>query len=233
MLLVAAILVWARHDVAYGAPDDTITLTAPAPNTVLAESDDYATQVLNDPWDMNNSEDVDKPYNVVNYGVNGGVWTGTATTPASSNVFFQYGDVVNAQQTDGSFSYLGEKSGANYPVDSSRFTRLWVRMSSQMSGQSIMWFFRASRLQRLGQLKLPSGNPGLEDLHGRLAGKQLGRERHLDAKRPLRGLTLRPAVGRLIGQRGTARLGTAHTEHGAEREHSVERARLGQCEPVS
>ncbi len=142
MLLVAAILVWARHDVAYGAPDDTITLTAPAPNTVLAESDDYATQVLNDPWDMNNSEDVDKPYNVVNYGVNGGVWTGTATTTASSNVFLQYGDVVNAQQTDGSFSYLGEKSGANYPVDSSRFTRLWVRMSSQMSGQSIMWFFR-------------------------------------------------------------------------------------------
>ena len=39
-------------------------------------------------WDMNNSEDVDKPYNVVNYGVNGGVWTGTATTPASSSVFF-------------------------------------------------------------------------------------------------------------------------------------------------
>src|SRR5450759_465400 len=139
MLLVAAILVWARHDVAYGAPDDTITLTAPAPNTVVAESDDYATQVLNDPWDMNNIEDVDKPNNVVNYGVNNGVWTGTATTPASSNVFFQYQDIVNPQQTDGSFSYLGEKSGGNYPVDSNRFSRLWVRMNSQMSGQSIMW----------------------------------------------------------------------------------------------
>jgi S-layer homology domain len=142
LLLVAAIFVWAGRDVAYGANNDTVTLTAPAPNTVVAESDDYATQVLNDPWDMNNIEDVDKPNNVVNYGVNNGVWAGTATTPASSNVFFQYQDIVNPQQTDGSFSYLGEKSGGNYPVDSNRFSRLWVRMNSQMSGQSIMWFFR-------------------------------------------------------------------------------------------
>jgi hypothetical protein len=142
LLIVAAVFVWAGRDVAYGAENDTVTLTAPAPNTVVAESDDYATQVLNDPWDMNNIEDVDKPNNVVNYGVNGGVWTGTTTTPASSNVYFQYQDIVNAQHTDGSFSYLGEKSGANYPVDSNRFSRLWVRMNSQMSGTSIMWFFR-------------------------------------------------------------------------------------------
>ena len=125
LLIVAAVFVWAGRDVAYGAENDTVTLTAPAPNTVVAELDDYATQVLNDPWDMNNSEDVDKPNNVVNYGVNGGVWTGTATTPASSNVYFQYQDIVNAQHTDGSFSYLGEKRA---------LTTLWTAAASPACG---------------------------------------------------------------------------------------------------
>ena len=56
--LLSALTILAQ-DTAHGEPDDTVTLTAPAPNTVIAESDDYATKVVGNPWDMSDPDDLD------------------------------------------------------------------------------------------------------------------------------------------------------------------------------
>ena len=54
--LGALALVGTRASFAAGAPTDTITVTSPN-NTTVAESDDYATQILGNPWDMNDADD--------------------------------------------------------------------------------------------------------------------------------------------------------------------------------
>src|SRR5205814_1681255 len=100
------------------------------------ESDDYATQLLGDAWDMNNPEDVNSPHDLVNFGFSGGVWHGTTTSPSSASIMLQY------QNFDTGYSSMGEKDGRNYPVDQSRFTRLWFRMYSNTTSQTLLWFFR-------------------------------------------------------------------------------------------
>src|SRR6266568_9338609 len=84
LLLLAgafALLVVRQDPVARAGTNDTITLTSPN-NVTIPESDDYATQVLGDPWDMNNLEDADSPYNYTQAQVSNGVWS--ATTRSAS-----------------------------------------------------------------------------------------------------------------------------------------------------
>jgi hypothetical protein len=131
------------------AAPDAITLTGPTPNTVIAETDDYATQVLGDPWDMNNLNDLDQPYHLTNFGVSSGVWTGTTTGAAhTASVHLQYQNYAN------SYSYLGEDDGVNNPVQPSRFTRLLFRMYSAAQSHSVMYYFNHYNYA-------PAGNSGI------------------------------------------------------------------------
>ncbi len=136
-LIIAGLIIWLGQRTTSAATPDAITLTNPAPNTTIPESDDYATQVLNDPWDMNNLNDVDQPYHVTNWGVDNGIWSGTTTGPANTaSVFFQY------QNYTTSYSYLGEDDGVNNPIDSNRYSRLLVRMYSSADDRSVVYFFK-------------------------------------------------------------------------------------------
>lgn len=131
------------------APDDSITLTGPAPNTTIAESDDYATQVLHDPWDMNNLDDLDQPFNLTGWGVNNGIWSGTTQGSAhTASVFLQYENFPEA------YSYLGENDGQNKPIDAQRFNRMYVRMYSPVASFSVAYFFQ-------GYGHTPTGGTGI------------------------------------------------------------------------
>jgi hypothetical protein len=165
-LLLLALVVLPR-DEATASPLDTITLTSPN-NVTVAESDDYATQVLGDPWDMNNIEDIDFPYNFTLPTVSGGVWNAVATSGQASSIWLQY------QNFDVTYSYLGEKDGVNYPINTGRFTHLRLRMYAEQGGQTVLWWFRTHAANSAGNstflqvqpgwhiydLDLPAGGPG-------------------------------------------------------------------------
>ena len=128
------------------SPDDTITLTQPAPNTTIAETDDYATQVLGNPWDMTTSPpgdlrnlnglaDINEPYRFTAPSVSNGIWSANTTATGGSSMLFQYKDYANA------YSSLGEKNGQDYPISSSRFNRFFIRLNSSSSFVgTLVWY---------------------------------------------------------------------------------------------
>ncbi len=99
----------------------------------IAESDDYATQVLADAWDMKNPEDIRWPYGFSVPTIENGVWS--AVSGPNSSVFFQF------QGFPGAFSYIGEKDGRNYPISTTRFTHMRFRMYSERAGVSYAYWF--------------------------------------------------------------------------------------------
>lgn len=138
---------------AYAATSDTITLTSPS-NVTIAESDDYATQVLGDPWDMNTVSDINWPHDLVNISASNGIWHANPTTAQGGNVSLVYQNFRN------SYSYLGEKDGVNFPVDSNRYSRLWLRMYSDVSGQAPIWFFKHYTYNSNGNSNFLTVEPG-------------------------------------------------------------------------
>ncbi len=124
-----------RHT-ANANPLDTITLTAPN-NVTIGESDDYATQALGDAWDMNNVEDIDFPANYTVPQVANGVWSATTTSTSGAYALLQYQNFSN------SYSYLGEKDGVNYPISTSRFTHLMMRVNVSIAGSGVIDWYRA------------------------------------------------------------------------------------------
>ncbi|MEO5954054.1 MAG: hypothetical protein ABIQ44_16455, partial [Chloroflexia bacterium] len=149
MLILAAIVTFLSQASAQAAPNDTVTLTGPAAGTTIAESDDYATQLLHDPWDMNNLDDIDQPFNVTGWGVNNGIWSGTTQGSAhTASVFLQYENFREA------YSYMGENDGQNKPIDAQRFNRMLVRMYSPIPSFSVAYFFQ-------GYSSTPAGGTGI------------------------------------------------------------------------
>src|SRR4029450_3113296 len=95
-----------------GTAQSGITITSPAANTVLASGPDYATEVVGDPWDFSNAEDItmdpDLKTGWSSLAVSNGVLTGTAAV-SSTNVFLVQWPmwVINNPG----------RNGRNYPAD--------------------------------------------------------------------------------------------------------------------
>ena len=148
LLLVAGGVALVGVSRASGAPLDTITLTAPN-NVTIRESDDYATQVLGDPWDMNNLEDIDYTYKYNARSVSNGIWSANSMGDVNFNVgSFMVLQYQNFQQVINGVphrfnSYMGEKDGVNHPVDTNRFTHLRARIYVSGVGQrrTVMYYF--------------------------------------------------------------------------------------------
>ncbi|PYR59333.1 MAG: hypothetical protein DMF85_07995, partial [Acidobacteria bacterium] len=119
-----------------------LTISSPAAGAILAAGPDYATDVLGDPWDMSNVEDVARdPAQVVgwtNFSVANGVAGGTTAlvngaSNATTITFLQraYYGILNPGRT-----------GRRYPIDTSKYAKLAFKMSSTRSDQQprIGWF---------------------------------------------------------------------------------------------
>ncbi|HET6313534.1 MAG TPA: S-layer homology domain-containing protein [Chloroflexia bacterium] len=118
---------------------DSVTLTGPGAITI-PESDDYATQVQADPWDMNNIEDLDYPRNFTQPSLGGGIWSATTTGSNTDQEMFVKLVEQNFATT---FSYIGERDGRNYPVSTQRFTRIMFRMYTDQAGPITLWWFKS------------------------------------------------------------------------------------------
>jgi hypothetical protein len=101
------------------------SLTLNSPAATLGNGDDFATTVLGDPWDMDKLQDIGWEENVSSISVANGIWSGrvTVTNPtagSSGYVFPLFQGFPTAWPVG--------NTGANYPVDTSRYTLLSYRM---------------------------------------------------------------------------------------------------------
>ncbi|MCX6558873.1 MAG: hypothetical protein NTZ26_00020, partial [Candidatus Aminicenantes bacterium] len=113
-----------------------ITVTSPSVRTNVKAAPDYATEVLRDPWDMNERTDLGwRIFNTVeqypsylsNISFSGGLFSAvTAYTPGGGAT---YSD-ANISILDSAYpgtAVIG-KFGSNYPIDASKYTVLAIRM---------------------------------------------------------------------------------------------------------
>lgn len=104
------------------------TITSPSGTVVVASADDYATRILQDPWDMNERTDL------------GWFTFGEPTLPSNlSNMSFANGIFSATPTLDDSFFWLLDtppyparvrfgKDGGNFPIDGNKFRTLLIRM---------------------------------------------------------------------------------------------------------
>lgn len=105
----------------------TITLTSPLIDSEVVEGDDYATQVLGNPWDFNERRDIGWEENFLGTSVlaSGGIWSGK-NNGSASYVFPLFPSFANSSvYTSGiEGDRTLPKFGSMYPIDSSKYNLL-------------------------------------------------------------------------------------------------------------
>jgi hypothetical protein len=103
-------------------------------NDRVASGRDYATEVLGDPWDMNDATDFDpdEKLNVSNDSYSGGIYSGTAATNDPNLLLLEPG--LAGTQRNG-------RTGKNFPIDTTTYRVLSLRMNvSVASALQVFWF---------------------------------------------------------------------------------------------
>ena len=112
-----------------------VTATQPSVAELIRAADDYASRAFQDPWDMNQRTDLgwftygidNPPAYLSGISVSGGVFSATSTT---SDPNFWLLDTGNP------FAFNTGKTGLRFPIDSSKYRRLVMRMSLAGAGIS-------------------------------------------------------------------------------------------------
>ena len=122
----------------------TLTITSPAIGVRLPAGPDYATEVLGDPWDMANPEDIsidpdDRSGWGANFGFPGDGTVGGTTAPLSggsvdTTIMFLnrgYYNIINPGRT-----------GRKFPIDTAVYKKLTFKMYSGLAGElpAVYWF---------------------------------------------------------------------------------------------
>lgn len=120
-----------------------VTISSPPNNARLLAGSDYATEVLGDPWDMSNPEDI----SIVPDDRNG--WA-TFSFPGNGTVGGTTA-LVSGGGVDTAISFLNRgyysilnpgRTGRKFPIDTSVYKKIAFRMSSGIAGQLpvVYWF---------------------------------------------------------------------------------------------
>ena len=120
----------------------TATLTSPLAPVVVGEGDDYATRVLRNPWDMNESSDIgwEEGFNGSSVNVGGGIWQATNSL-TGAYILPLFPDFKGALATE---PLPGDKGlptlGIRNPIDASKYSYLCYRLyNSNRSSYAIYW----------------------------------------------------------------------------------------------
>lgn len=144
LLLISFLVAGDRAGANCFANPTTVAVIEPdGVDDVIGESDDYATVVLGDPWDMNERNDIRWSNNIVSIYPSNGVWhgTGSGSDPGFFTPFQGLGGAANVG-----------KIGANYPLDTSRYTRLTFRVyASDYNNVEVLWFSSPATWSRAGK----------------------------------------------------------------------------------
>jgi hypothetical protein len=120
--------------VAEPAANPTVTVLSPsgAAADTIGEGDDYFTQVLHEPRDMNQHTDLMwQEFGVNNISFSNGIWSGTTSnTPSGSysEIFALYPGFSHLPRSVG-VAEVG-KTGWNYPVQASKYKQLSFRLKA-------------------------------------------------------------------------------------------------------
>ncbi len=146
------------------ADSENPTLTSPSQDMKIPEAKDYATQVLQDPWDMNNPEDINTELaasaqtKFKNISLKNGVWSGKLNKGSDKSgqfwlLFPGY-----------SGSYATSKNGASNPIDTNTYNLLsfkmyfdifrWQKAQDGYLGLTVYWFFSTDLKSKLLQDKV-------------------------------------------------------------------------------
>lgn len=140
-------------------PGQTLTLTGPVSPVTFPDGPEFATSVLQRPWDMNQLRDIARDYGFVSIGTSGGIWSGVTgidpnnNTPRVDNFklfpllpnFLRGPDYLPYS----SFYTNGTPYGHLNPIDADRFTRISFRLSlpeAHRSNVAVWWATTFNRL---------------------------------------------------------------------------------------
>ncbi|HEX4480921.1 MAG TPA: hypothetical protein VH082_08945 [Rudaea sp.] len=104
------------------ASTSALTVTQPGSGTVVPAGDEYATEQLSDPWDMNDAADMDteEPSAVINQVFSNGIFSGDTSAAGGGNRTFPL--------FGGYISSINSSRGFNHPVDTQRYRYFTVKM---------------------------------------------------------------------------------------------------------
>lgn len=118
------------------AANPSVTVLSPSgsANDIVGEGDDYFTQVLGAPRDMNQPTDMLwQEFGVTNITVSDGIWTGTTSNSGGQSrvwpLYPGYSSNPTGDANDASASEIG-KTGGNYPIQTTKYKRLSFRINS-------------------------------------------------------------------------------------------------------
>lgn len=119
------------------AANPAVTVLSPsgAASDAVGEGDDYFTQVLNDPRDMNNREDAMwQMFDVHNISFANGLWSGDSTNASGnwSMIYFLFPGHSFAPPMS-SVAEIGQ-TGWNYPIQGSKYKQLSFRLKAPATG---------------------------------------------------------------------------------------------------
>ncbi len=118
------------------ADSENPVLTGPSQNIEIAETKDYATDVLQDPWDMNNREDVNTDLSsssrseFKNVSIKNGIWTGTINNNKDADGNGEFWLLWGGHTGD----YAGSRDGINKPIDTSVYKTFSIKASIDKPG---------------------------------------------------------------------------------------------------
>ncbi|MGH2592574.1 MAG: hypothetical protein ACRDGG_03590 [Anaerolineae bacterium] len=152
-LAAVSFLVWSVSWMAYvsitsAAQATTVTVSTPsgAGTDVVGESEDYFTQVLGDPRDMQEHTDlIWQELGISNISVSGGIWSGTATNSGGNSRIWP----LFPGFTQGGVAEIG-KIGWNYPIQASKYKQLSFRLNAPASGAWQAGYTLISHTQEAG-----------------------------------------------------------------------------------
>ena len=129
----------------------TVTVLSPSGGAldVIGEGDDYFTQVLNEPRDMNQYSDMQwQEFGVTNILDANGLWSATASTPSDGARVWPLYPGFSFNPTGGtddlSAAEIG-KTGWNYPVQTTKYKTLSFRVNSTTTDH---WIFAYSNYSK-------------------------------------------------------------------------------------
>ncbi len=123
------------------AANPTVTVFSPsgAAADTIGEGDDYFTQVLHEPRDMNQHTDLMwQEFGIDNIAFSNGLWNGTVTNSSGyAEIFALYPGFSHLPSSVG-VAEVG-KTGWNYPVQASKYKQLSFRLKAPAGASSSWW----------------------------------------------------------------------------------------------
>ena len=123
------------------AANPTVTVLSPsgAAADTIGEGNDYFTQVLHEPRDMNQHTDlIWQEFGVNNISFSNGLWSGTTTnSDGNSNIYMLYPGYSDLTTSVG-VAEVG-KTGWNYPIQTSTYKQLSFRLNAPQAASGSWW----------------------------------------------------------------------------------------------